>query len=142
MIYQERVHIKTPGQGTTDITEQINEIVETSNILTGTCHLFMHHTSASIIVCENWDPTVRDDLETFAGDFAKEGDPRFVHQAEGPDDMPAHIRTIFTHTDLTIPICEGKLGLGTWQGLFIWEHRKQAHRRQITATLMGELYTS
>jgi secondary thiamine-phosphate synthase enzyme len=100
--------------------------------------LFIHHTSASLVVCENADPTVRHDLERFAGRLVSDGDPLFRHDSEGPDDMPAHIRTILTQTSLSIPVEGGHCDLGTWQGVFLWEHRTSPHRRRVSVTVLGE----
>jgi secondary thiamine-phosphate synthase enzyme len=99
--------------------------------------VFIHHTSASLIVCENADPTVRRDLESYAARLAPDGDPSYVHDSEGPDDMSAHIRSILTHTSLTIPVEGRRCDLGTWQGVFVWEHRTSPHRRRITVTVTG-----
>ena len=96
------------------------------------------HTSASLIVCENADPTVRRDLEVFAARLAPDGDPDFVHDLEGPDDMPAHIRSILTLASISVPVEEGRCELGTWQGLFLWEHRTSPHRRRVTITVLGD----
>jgi secondary thiamine-phosphate synthase enzyme len=99
--------------------------------------VFTAHTSASLMICENADPDVRRDLETFMADLAPDGDPRFVHTAEGPDDMPAHLRSILTQTDLTIPVRDGRLALGTWQGVYLWEHRLRPHARRVVVTVQG-----
>ena len=104
----------------------------------GLCHIFLRHTSASIIISENADPDVLRDLETFMSAVVPDGDGRFLHTAEGEDDMPAHIRAVLTQTSVTIPITNSQLALGTWQGIFLWEHRKSAHTRNITLTLQGE----
>lgn len=138
MVKQEQLTITTPGRGTHEITDKIQAIVCQSGIRSGLCHVFQHHTSASLIICENADPSVRDDLEAFAARFAPDGDPRYAHSLEGPDDMPAHIRSIFTHPDLTLPVTDGRCALGTWQGVFLWEHRHHGHRRRITVTILGE----
>ncbi len=108
-----------------------------SGIQTGLCNVFVHHTSASIIICENADPTVIDDLERFAARFAPDGDPVFQHIDEGPDDMPAHIRTIFTQVSLSVPVHDSHCDLGTWQGIYLWEHRKTPHRRRLTIDVIG-----
>jgi secondary thiamine-phosphate synthase enzyme len=112
--------------------------VRASGISSGLCTVFVHHTSASVILCENADPQVRADLEAFAARFAPDGDPGFEHTAEGPDDMPAHVRTIFTQSSLSIPVLTGRCDLGTWQGIYLWEHRTSAQRRRVTVTLVGE----
>lgn len=104
-------------------------------IQTGLCHLFIQHTSASLLINENADPDVLHDLETFMSDLVPDGDRRFVHTAEGPDDMPAHVRHLLTQTTLTIPVADGRLALGTWQGVFIWEHRHRPHTRKVMVTV-------
>lgn len=135
MIHQERLTVATRGRGTYDITSEIRRVVGTSGLTVGLCHVFVHHTSASLILCENADPSVRSDLEDFMGRLVKDGDPRFRHDDEGPDDMAAHIRSILTTTELTIPVSDGRLGLGIWQGVYLWEHRYQPHRRGVTVTV-------
>ncbi len=137
MIHREHLSIETRGRGTYELTRQIQQIAQRSKIDQGLCHVFIHHTSASLIVCENADPTVRRDLEHFAAQLAPDGDPSYVHDAEGPDDMPAHIRSILTLTSLTIPVEHTQCDLGTWQGVFLWEHRTSPHRRRITVTVIG-----
>lgn len=137
-IHQEILSHKTHGRGIVEITPQIAKFVSHSNILKGLCHVFLAHTSASLIFCENADPTVLRDLEAFISRLVPDGDRLFQHDAEGPDDMPAHIRTVLTQNALSIPIVQGRLALGTWQGLFLWEHRVAAHQRQITLTIIGE----
>ncbi len=104
----------------------------------GLATVFIHHTSASLIICENADPSVRRDLEAFAARLVPDGDQLFTHDAEGPDDMPAHVRTVLTQTSIGIPIEDGALALGTWQGLYVWEHRTAPHRRRVTVTVIGE----
>ncbi len=101
------------------------------------CHIFIHHTSASLVLCENADPAVRTDLESFMAKLIPDGDPMFDHTMEGPDDMPAHIRSILSKMDLTIPVNNGRSALGTWQGIYLWEHRVRAHNRLVTVTVMG-----
>ncbi|MDH5436592.1 MAG: secondary thiamine-phosphate synthase enzyme YjbQ, partial [Gammaproteobacteria bacterium] len=122
-MHQETIKIKTHGRGTHEISEQVQTIVKTSGITTGLCHVFVHHTSASLMLCENADPDVRTDLETFMSHLVPDGDPMFIHTMEGSDDMPAHIRTVITQTGLNIPITNGRCALGTWQGIYLWEHR-------------------
>jgi secondary thiamine-phosphate synthase enzyme len=136
-VFQKEIGIETGGRATYEITDRVAAAVRESGVSTGLCHVFTTHTSASLMICENADSDVRRDLETFMGDLVPDGDERFVHNAEGPDDMPAHVRTVLTHTDLTIPIRAGKLALGTWQGLYLWEHRLQPHRRQVLVTVQG-----
>jgi secondary thiamine-phosphate synthase enzyme len=136
-MYQAEIEVETRGRGTYEITDRIAEAVRSARVSTGLCHVFTAHTSASLAICENADPAVRRDLETFMADIAPDGDPRFVHTAEGPDDMPAHVRSVLTKTDLTIPIRAGRLALGTWQGVYLWEHRLSAHRRRVLVTVQG-----
>jgi secondary thiamine-phosphate synthase enzyme len=138
MIRQSTVHVATRGRGSYLITGQVDEQVQASGVRTGLCHLFLQHTSASLVICENADPDVRADLERFMARLVPDGDPLFVHTLEGPDDMPAHVRSLLTHTDLTVPVSEGHCALGTWQGIYLWEHRRAAHRREITLTVSGE----
>jgi secondary thiamine-phosphate synthase enzyme len=136
-VFQTEIELETKGRGTYDITGHVAEAVRGAQVTTGLCHLFATHTSASLVICENADPAVRRDLETFMADVAPDGDPRFVHTAEGPDDMPAHVRSVLTQTELTIPIRAGRLALGTWQGVYLWEHRLSAHRRRVLVTIQG-----
>ena len=138
MVIQQQLNIETRGRNTYDITRQVEEVIAASGIRTGLCQLFIRHTSASLILCENADPTVRRDLEAFLARLVPDGDRLFDHTDEGPDDMPAHIRAILTKMDLAIPIIAGRCALGTWQGIYLYEHRTGAHRRQITVTLQGE----
>jgi secondary thiamine-phosphate synthase enzyme len=138
MTAQKRLTIATRGRGTYDITRDVEQAVRESGLSTGICHVFVHHTSASLILCENADPTVRRDLEAFMSRLAPDGDPLFDHTQEGPDDMPAHVRAILTKMDLTLPVSGGRCALGTWQGIYLYEHRTHRHRRQVTVTLSGE----
>jgi secondary thiamine-phosphate synthase enzyme len=135
-MYRQQLTIETRGRGTYEITRQVQQIVERSGVVQGLCHLFVRHTSASLIVCENADATVRRDLEQFAAKLVPDGDPSYSHDSEGPDDMPAHIRSILTLTSLTIPVEGRQCDLGTWQGVFLWEHRTDPHRRRITVTVI------
>lgn len=135
---QEQIDITTRGRGTTDITAEVESVIRRTDITTGLCHIFIHHTSASLILCENADPRVRVDLETFMKRLVPDGDPGFIHDDEGPDDMPAHVRTVLTQTGLSIPVIRGRSGLGTWQGVYLWEHRTHPHRRRVTITVTGE----
>ena len=136
-MFQSEIVIDTRGRGTYDFTDRVRDIVVESGISTGLCNLFIRHTSASLMLCENADPDVRRDLEVFMSDLAPDGDPRFEHTLEGPDDMPAHVRSVLTQADLNIPIRSGRLELGTWQGIYLWEHRHAAHRRTVLVTLQG-----
>jgi len=138
MIKQQTLQIQTRGRGTYDITSQVEQVVHESTARNGLCHLFIQHTSASLILCENADPSVRDDLEVFMARLIPDGDPTFEHNQEGPDDMPAHLRSILTKMDLTLPISNGRCALGTWQGVFLWEHRTHPHQRHIIITIQGE----
>ena len=134
---QKILNIETNGRGTIDISHDIQKVVEENNIQTGLCHLFLQHTSASLILCENADSTVRVDLESFMARIAPDGDPSYRHDMEGPDDMPAHIRTILTQNSLTLPISNGRCALGTWQGVYLWEHRTISHTRKLVITLQN-----
>jgi len=121
-----------------EITRDVQDLVADSEIDKGLCHLFIQHTSASLMLCENADPDVRIDLETFMQSIVPDGDPMFCHTTEGADDMPAHIRTLITNVSLTIPITSSRCQLGTWQGIYLWEHRAFSHSRKIIVTLQGE----
>jgi secondary thiamine-phosphate synthase enzyme len=136
-MFQTEIEVATKGRGTYELTRRVAEAVRSSHVATGLCHVFTTHTSASLMICENADPDVRRDLETFMAGLAPDGDPRFVHTAEGPDDMPAHVRSVLTTADLTIPIRNGELALGTWQGVYLWEHRLDAHRRRVLVTIQS-----
>ncbi len=138
MIRQEELSISTGGRGTYDLSNDIQQVVASSGIRTGICHVFVRHTSASLMLCENADPAVRHDLETFMQRCAPDGDPMFTHTDEGPDDMPAHVRSVLTQSDLNLPISEGRCALGTWQGVYLWEHRLAPHRRKVMLTISGE----
>ena len=130
--------VETRGRGSYDLSDRIRDAVRASGISSGLCHVFLRHTSASLMLCENADPAVREDLERFMSRLAPDGDPMFTHTAEGPDDMSAHVRSVLTHNDLTVPIRNGKIDLGTWQGIYLWEHRQAAYQRSVTLTLSGE----
>ena len=132
---QTEITVATRGRGTYDVTDEIRRFVSSCAVDVGLCHLFIRHTSASLMICENADPDVRRDLETFMSDLVPDGDARFVHTMEGPDDMPAHVRSLLTHSELTLPIRAGSLALGTWQGVYLWEHRHAAHQRSIVVTV-------
>ena len=138
MTRQHTFTIDTPGRGSYEITREVQRLVAQSGIRTGLCHVFVHHTSASLMLCENADPTVRQDLERFMARLVPDGDPLFRHDDEGPDDMPAHVRSILTNMDLTLPVSDGRAALGTWQGIYLWEHRAHAHRRRVTVTVQGD----
>ena len=138
MIAQSEIRIGTRGRGTYDFTQDVQEAVRASGVRTGLCHLFIRHTSASMMLCENADPAVRRDLETFMARQVPDGDPAFTHTAEGPDDMSAHVRSILTQSDLNIPVRDGRCALGTWQGVYLWEHRTAPHERCVIVTVQGE----
>ena len=134
---QHTLDIKRKGRGTYDISSELQALVHESDISCGLCHIFLQHTSASLILCENADPTVRVDLENFMSRIAPDGDPSYQHDMEGADDMPAHIRSILTQNSLTIPIMDGRCALGVWQGVYLWEHRTSPHKRQLIITLQN-----
>lgn len=136
-MFQQQLDVSTSGRGTYDVTGEIQRRIRESGVETGLVHIFVHHTSASLMLCENADPDVRTDLETFMERLVPDGDPMFEHDAEGPDDMPAHVRTVLTQTGLTLPVSAGRCALGTWQGIYLWEHRTSSHRRTITITIQG-----
>jgi secondary thiamine-phosphate synthase enzyme len=138
MISQQELSIATTGRGTYDLSADVQSAVRQSGVTSGMCNVFVRHTSASLIVCENADPAVMSDLETFMSRQAPDGDPMFTHTDEGPDDMPAHIRSVLTQSDLNLPVRDGRCALGTWQGIFLWEHRHRGHRRSIIVTVQGE----
>jgi secondary thiamine-phosphate synthase enzyme len=138
MIHRGELTVDTSARGTYDITTQVAQIVRTSRAREGLATAFIHHTSASLIITENADPTVREDLERFIAKLVPDGDRMFAHDDEGPDDMPAHVRTVLTQTSIGIPIVGGELALGTWQGLYLWEHRAAPHRRKVTVMVIGD----
>ena len=136
MVYQQTLEFRTRGRGTTDIVAEIQQVIAASGIKTGLCNVFLQHTSASLILCENADPDVRRDLETLLSRLAPDGDPAYVHDTEGPDDMASHARSVLTSNSITIPVSEGKLMLGTWQGVYLYEHRHVGHARSVVVTVM------
>ncbi|MDB2705085.1 secondary thiamine-phosphate synthase enzyme YjbQ [Pseudomonadota bacterium] len=138
MVFQKTLNFTTAGRSTTNITAQIQDLVAESGIRIGTCHVFVQHTSASLMLCENADPDVRRDLETYMQHIVPDGDPMFLHQDEGPDDMSAHIRTVLTNPDVTLPVSQGRCDLGIWQGVYLWEHRTHRHQRAVIVTIIGE----
>ena len=138
MVFQTQLRFSTDGRGTYNISQQVDEVIGKSGIKTGICQVFIQHTSASLIMCENADPTVRTDLETFMKRLVPDGDAMFKHLDEGPDDMPAHVRTMLSGTSLSIPVRKGKSDLGIWQGVYLWEHRTQRHKRNVSVTVIGE----
>ena len=129
--HKKTLEISTHGKGLQDITEAVRAQLRNWNVREGMCFLFLPHTSASLVMSENWDPTARADLETFMERLAPEGDRWYTHTLEGDDDATSHIRAMLTDTSLTIPIDEGNLSLGTWQGIYVFEHRARQHRRKV-----------
>ncbi|TAK46409.1 MAG: YjbQ family protein [Betaproteobacteria bacterium] len=138
MVQQHTLNFRTRGRGTLDITAEIERAIAASGVRSGLCNVFLQHTSASLILCENADPAVRRDLETILARLAPDGDPAYVHGTEGPDDMAAHARAVLTTNALALPVSEGRLALGTWQGVYLWEHRAAPHGRRVIVTIMGE----
>jgi secondary thiamine-phosphate synthase enzyme len=126
-----QIFVETSGQGLQEITGKVAAAVEGAGIDEGLCTLFLRHTSASLVIQENADPSAKRDLERWLNRLVPEGDPFYSHDAEGPDDMPAHIKAALTGTSISIPITGGKLSLGTWQGIYLWEHRRRGSRREI-----------
>jgi secondary thiamine-phosphate synthase enzyme len=138
MLYQSSFQVVTRGRGSYPVSRDIGLRLEESGIYAGICLIFLHHTSASLILCENADPEVRADLERFMGRLVPDGDPIFRHVDEGPDDMPAHVRSILTSNSLSVPVSGGRCDLGTWQGIYVWEHRQAPQQRRVTLTVYGE----
>ena len=136
MAQQAKLQIATNGRGFYNLDKKISAIVAESGAEAGLCHVYIPHTSASIIISENADPTVSKDLEAFMSRLVPDGDPIFQHIAEGKDDMPSHVRSVLTQTAVSIPIVNYSLALGTWQGIFLWEHRLKGHRRDIIVTIL------
>lgn len=138
MTHQSLLEFSTSGRGTHNITNRVARIVAESRMQTGLAHIFVQHTSCSLLITENADPDVRHDLETIFARLAPDGDPAYRHDLEGPDDMSAHARSILSGTGLSVPVGAGKLLLGTWQGIFLWEHRAEPQQRRIVVTLLGD----
>jgi secondary thiamine-phosphate synthase enzyme len=135
--YQKALRLKTTGKALHKITSQIEQIVAESGVEIGLCTVFVRHTSASLVIQENADPDVLTDLSNFLAKLVPEDPMRYIHNAEGPDDMPAHIRSALTHTSEQIPIARNRLVLGTWQGIYLWEHRQRSHQREIVVHVSG-----
>lgn len=133
----DQLQVATSGRGIVDITAQVQAVVARTGLRAGLCHLFIHHTSASLLITENADPEVHRDLERFMARLVPDGDPLFKHDDEGPDDMPAHVRSLLTQVSLTIPVRDARCDLGTWQGIYVWEHRHAPHRRLVTISLIS-----
>lgn len=138
MIEQRTLDFRTKGRGTLDVTGEVQSAVAATGVRTGVCTVFLQHTSASLVLCENADPDVRRDLETILSRLAPDGDPAYRHDTEGADDMAAHARSILTSNSFTIPVSDAHLALGTWQGLYLYEHRYAPHSRCIIVTVIGE----
>jgi secondary thiamine-phosphate synthase enzyme len=138
MTRQDRFEVRSAGRGTIEITSQVARIVCASGVRCGIANVFVQHTSCSLTITENADPSVRRDLETLAGRWAPDGDRAYRHDTEGDDDMAAHARTVLAGCSLAVPVGDGSLLLGTWQGIFLWEHRTQPHSRTVVVTVTGE----
>ena len=136
-LYQKTLEVNTSPKSFLDVTRNVQAIVSKSGLGNGICNLFIKHTSASLVIQENYDPSVRQDFETIFAKLVPEDFP-YVHSMEGKDDMPAHIRSALTSTSETVPIVSGKLLLGTWQGIYLWEHRDRSHNRKLVVSIMGE----
>jgi len=136
-LYQKTLEINTSPKSFLDITKNVQSLVSESGLDNGVCSLFIKHTSASLVIQENYDPSVRQDFETIFSKLVPEDFP-YVHNMEGKDDMPAHIRSALTSTSETVPVINGKLSLGTWQGIYLWEHRDQKHNRKVMVSMVGE----
>ncbi|MDX3904882.1 MAG: secondary thiamine-phosphate synthase enzyme YjbQ [Pigmentiphaga sp.] len=136
-VAQQAFTIDTPGRGLIEITDSIRRFVRNSGMTVGVAHVFVSHTSCSLLVTENADPDVRADLERYFSRLVPDGDSLYAHDVEGPDDMPAHVRAALTAVSLSLPLSNGGLALGTWQGVYLWEHRQRPHRRHVTITLVG-----
>ena len=136
--HQEICVLPSRRRGLHDVTDTIREVVARAGITSGICHIFVRHTSASLVIQENADPDVRRDLDAFFARLVPDGDPLFTHVDEGPDDMSAHVRSALTASSLSVPVSDMHLALGTWQGIYLWEHRTRAHQRQLVVTIQGE----
>ena len=137
MIRRDEFVVRTEGRGTYDVTARVAACVAETGVDVGVCTVFCHHTSASLLLCENADPAVREDMEAWLARAVPDGDPLFRHTAEGPDDMPAHVRSALTQSSIVLPVTAGHPDLGTWQGLYLYEHRHRAHPRRVSVTVVG-----
>ena len=137
-IYHDQLEVRSHGKGLYEITDDVQSKIDKSGVRNGTVTVFVQHTSCSIVIMENADPTAQRDLEKFFDRLVPENADYFTHDAEGGDDMPSHIRMVLTRTSETVPVMDGKMQLGTWQGIFLFEHRRAPHRRHILVTIMGE----
>ena len=135
--HQQSFDVKTSGRGTTEVTAAVARMISASGIDTGIAHVFVQHTSCSLMITENADPSVRRDLDLLATRWAPDGDPKYRHNTEGDDDMAAHARAVLTGSSVTVPVGGGELLLGTWQGIYLWEHRTVPHTRSIVVTVVG-----
>ena len=138
MIHQCILEFSTSGRGSRNITKEVGQVVTKSRVQTGIVHVFAQHTSCSLTITENADPDVRRDLDTILARLAPDGDPAYRHDLEGPDDMAAHARSVLTGAGLSIPVGSGHMLLGTWQGIYLWEHRTSAQQRRIIVTVLGD----
>lgn len=138
MVFRQSITLRTPGRGFVLLTPEVAKIVAASAIREGLCNVFVKHTSASLLISENADPAVHRDLERFMQRIAPDGSSDYEHDAEGPDDMPAHIRSVLTSSSLAVPVADRQLLLGTWQGIYLWEHRLARHSREVIVTVVGE----
>jgi secondary thiamine-phosphate synthase enzyme len=137
-VHHEKLEVRTHGKGLYDITEKVHSKIDRCGVRNGTVTVFVQHTSCSIVIMENADPTAQGDLEEFFNRLVPEDAEYFTHSSEGSDDMPSHIRMVLTRTSETLPIADGKMQLGTWQGIFLFEHRRAPHQRRIFVTIIGE----
>ena len=137
-IYHDQLEVRSRGKGLYEITDDVQSKIDKSGVRNGTVTVFVQHTSCSIVIMENADPTAQRDLEKFFDRLVPENADYFTHDAEGDDDMPSHIRMVLTRTSETVPVMDGKMQLGTWQGVFLFEHRRASHRRNVLVTIMGE----
>lgn len=135
--HQETLELRTAGRGTLELTGRVLQAVRESGVSTGLCHVFSCHTGAGVVITENADPTVREDHERLFAHLVPDGWREFRHRAEGDDDMSAHARTLLAGEGVLVPVSGGRLALGTWQGIFLWEHRRGAHRRKLVVTVLG-----
>lgn len=138
MVFRHSITLRTPGRGFVLLTPEVAKAVAAASIREGICNVFVKHTSASLLISENADPAVHRDLERFMQRIAPDGSADYEHDAEGPDDMPAHIRSTLTGSSLAIPVADGQLLLGTWQGIYLWEHRLARHSREVIVTVVGD----
>ncbi len=136
--HSDTLAMQTHGRGTREVTREVAQVVADAGIATGLCQVFARHTSAGVMIMENADPTVHGDLERLLGNLVPDGWTEFRHRAEGDDDMSAHARTLLAGESVTVPVRDGRLALGTWQGIFLWEHRAHGHRRELVVTVVGE----